>query len=200
MLSETVKYKDFNGDPCVETLHFNLTYDNLTDNLDLIAQYRDIERRLGGVTRELEPHEVSEVLQFVKRFLRLSYGIKSDDGKKHRKNDEIWEDFQSSAVYDTFLWSLFQDLNKLDKFLSGILPEELIQRAQEEIERRRAAGELTPELQAAAPVLEKTPDTSDDVEDTRPAYQRENREPTQKELSAMSREEMQEAFRWKASR
>lgn len=196
MFTETVKFNDFNGDPCEETLHFNMTYDNLTDNLELVDIYRDLEKRLGGETRELTTSEVKEVLTFVKTFMRISYGVKTEDGKKHRKSEEIWQDFKDSAAFDKFLWEMFQDVKKIDAFMTGILPSDLVARAEEEFARAEAAGEK-PELPAAPPVLEKS---ETDIEDTRPLYQRENREPTQKELSAMTREEMQAAFRWKASR
>lgn len=140
MLKQTVEYTDFDDNKAVETLYFNLTKSELTENLHLKDELEDIQKMIVGEQRSLESTEITKILDLVKTFMRLSYGIRSADGKRFIKTPEQWTEFTQTATYDAFLFSLFEHPDRAIAFMSGILPMDLREKA-------RAAAEL--ELAAA---------------------------------------------------
>lgn len=146
MLKQNVAYTDFDDNESVETLYFNLTKTELADNLDLKEEFEALEKDFtGDGTRELEAHEVRKILELVKKLMRLSYGVRSADGKRFIKTEEQWTEFTQTAVYDKFLFSLFEDPGNSMAFITGIIPKDL----------RAAAVEATKKSGVDASVVAK---------------------------------------------
>lgn len=190
VLKQTVQYTDFDGNQAMETLYFNLTRTEVAENLHLRDKFQDLENRLDleSGSRTLNPNEIAEVLDLVKILMKLAYGIRSDDGKRFIKNDQIWEEFTQTAVYDAFLFSLFEDADKANEFMMGVFPREL-------------ADELARQTETGTDA-QTTPDISSVPEnaDGRPAWMVEGRDPTQQEFAQMSKAEMQKAFEYQMER
>lgn len=125
MLKKTVEYTDFNDNRATETLYFNITKTELADNLHLQSELERIQEELGGDPRDLTPDEVQKVLNLVKTLMKLSYGVRSDDGKRFIKSEEVWTEFTQTAVYDAFLFSLFENPDNAVSFMLGIIPSDL---------------------------------------------------------------------------
>lgn len=135
MLKQTITYEDFDGRQQTEDLYFNISKTEIVDNLDLEDKFEEVIRLFDGGPREWTRPEVETYLQLVKHVMALSYGVRSEDGKRFRKSPEIWQDFKDSAAYDAYLISLFFEPEKANDFLSGVLPADLRAEAQKEIER-----------------------------------------------------------------
>lgn len=147
MLKQSVSYTDFDDNECVETLYFNLTKTELTDNLNLKDELEKIQQDFTGQPkRNLEEHEIRRILDLVKTFMRLSYGIRSEDGKRFIKTPEIWTEFTQTAAYDSFLFGLFENPSNALAFMTGILPKDLRSRALEEATKQN--GGVDPIRQA----------------------------------------------------
>lgn len=147
MLKQSVSYTDFDDNECVETLYFNLTKTELTDNLNLKDELEKIQQDFTGQPkRNLEEHEIRRILDLVKTFMRLSYGIRSEDGKRFIKTPEIWTEFTQTAAYDSFLFGLFETPSNALAFMTGILPKDLRARAIEEATKQN--GGVDPIRQA----------------------------------------------------
>lgn len=132
MQKHTVQYEDFDGVNRTENLYFNISKSELLENIELKDELLEVHAILdkGAKTDvKLELSEIKKVLDLVKRFAKLSYGIRSEDGKTFRKSQEIWEDFQFSAVYDTWLFELFEKPEKAVSFLVDSLPKDLVEKA-----------------------------------------------------------------------
>ncbi|QXO14078.1 hypothetical protein SEA_ALAINAMARIE_54 [Gordonia phage AlainaMarie] len=170
MLKQSVSYTDFDDNDTTETLYFNLTKTELADNLDLEDELKEIQKDFTGQgNRTLEKHEIRRVLELVKTFMRLSYGVRSSDGKRFIKTDQIWEEFTQTAAYDAFLFSLFQEPEKAFAFMIGILPKDARDAALKAAEKdgisddlRRAAvlaaqGEQREKAEAAAAAKQENP-------------------------------------------
>lgn len=175
MLKQTVTYTDYNDEVQTEVLYFNLSRADLSDNLDLEEQYRGLYRMFQGESRTLKTEEVTQLLDFIKRLIRISYGKRSPDGRLFRKSEEIFDDFKFSGAYDEFLWSLFQDTEKAISFMNGIMPEKLAQEAKAALD----SGEIS--LDANGNVVQNK---------SRPAWLAEGRLPTPAEIRAMSPDEL----------
>lgn len=125
MLKQTVSYFDFDDNPSQETLYFNLTKTELADNIHLQAELEQMQETFSVEKERLTPDEIRQLVDIVKTIMRLSYGVRSADGKRFIKTEELWTEFTQTAAYDAFLYSLFEDPNKAVLFMTGILPKEV---------------------------------------------------------------------------
>jgi len=155
MIKETVQYTDYNDVNRTEVLYFNINQSELMDNLDLRDQLEKIQASLEGPERELTTDEVQQILNLVKRMMRLAYGVRSEDGLTFDKDEDgenkIWKRFKNSAVYDAFLMSLFKNPEKAFQFLVSVMPKDLMEQA------RREMGENVVELPQPGNVFETSP-------------------------------------------
>lgn len=186
MLKQVITYEDFNGNEQTETLYFNLTKTELAENLDLKDRFDALYEDLKGPKRDLSAAEVSWILDLVKTMMRLSYGERSEDGKRFAKSEQIWNEFTQTAVYDAFLFSLFETPDKAVSFLLGILPQDL--RAQAELEAQKRESE-----NARSEEVVKLPAT---ISADLPAFKTENRPATTSELTMMPEHELADALEW----
>lgn len=150
MLKQDFTYENFDGVTETETLHFNLTKIELTENLHLEDEVRELDKMLTGPKRQLETGEIQRILDLVKELMRLSYGVRSEDGKRFIKSPQVWEEFTQTATYDAFLYSLFIQPEKAVEFIVGILPADLRQEAEKQI----AAGVKAPEAPTETPTAD----------------------------------------------
>lgn len=182
MLKQTVSYFDFDDNPSQETLYFNLTKTELAENLHLRNELEGLREKYEGAKRELTTEDITQLLDLVKTIMRMSYGVRSADGKRFSKNEQLWDEFTQTAAYDAFLFSLFEDPNKAVAFMTGILPRDI-----------RKAAESTSADEISQKMVELRSEQKPTEE---PAYIRENREPTPQELVGMTPDEMEKAKAW----
>lgn len=156
MLKQSVSYVDFDDNECMETLYFNLTKTELTDNLDMKDELEKIQQDFTGEPkRNLEEHEIRRILDLVKTFMRLSYGIRSEDGKRFIKTPEIWTEFTQTAAYDAFLFGLFENPANALAFMTGILPKDLRDRALEEANKANGGQDVIRQAEVRAAQAEQ---------------------------------------------
>lgn len=130
MLKKTIKYEDFNGDAREEEFFFNLTE----------AELMEMELSSNGLSSKLqkvvEAQDSGEIIKIVKNLILKSYGVKSEDGRRFIKNDDIVSEFESSAAFSELLMELVTDDEKASAFISGIIPAKL----QAEIEKENKSN------------------------------------------------------------
>lgn len=161
MLKQTVSYFDFDDNPSQETLYFNLTKSELAENLRLRDELEEMQKVFTDEKKELSTEEITQLIDLVKTIMRLSYGIRSADGKRFIKTEELWTEFTQTAVYDAFLYSLFEDPNKAVVFMTGILPKDVRSAVDEELGKSNSAesiGQKVQELKSEPEGVELTPE------------------------------------------
>lgn len=125
MLKRDITYEDFNGNRITETFFFNLTKSEL---VELEAGYD------GGlqeaITKIIDAKDFKALILEFKKIVLLSYGIKSEDGKRFIKSDQIREEFAQTAAYDALFTELATDENAAVIFLTGIMPKDLVNQVQ----------------------------------------------------------------------
>ena len=114
-------YEDFNDEKQTETCYFNLTATELMRHSDMLEDMLKIIQR-----KDPNP---KDVMLFVDTLVKLSYGEKSEDGKRFLKSAERTEAFMSSPVYDAFLFDLMDNPDKTLEFIERMIPAEVAQRA-----------------------------------------------------------------------
>lgn len=117
MLKQQVKYEDFDGNTQTETLYFNL------NRMELIS----FQKRYGSENMEnyinklIEEKQIEPMYDLLNDFVLTAYGVKSEDGKRFIKNDEIREEFKQSLVYEALIEDFHDDSRKvLENFIAGV--------------------------------------------------------------------------------
>lgn len=120
MYVTNVTYTDFDGVVRTEEHRFNLTTSELVKLENSMA---------GGLQKRIENmmmlKDVPTIMKTMEDIIRMSYGVKSPDGRKFIKSDEIYNDFAQSGAYDEFYMSVVTDSDKASEFIDNIIPAEI---------------------------------------------------------------------------
>nr|DAP68184.1 MAG TPA: hypothetical protein [Caudoviricetes sp.] len=117
MLKQQVTYEDFDGNTQSETLYFNL------NRMELIS----FQKRYGSENMEnyinklIEEKQIEPMYDLLNDFVLTAYGVKSEDGKRFIKNDQIREEFKQSLAYEALIEDFHDDSRKvLENFIAGV--------------------------------------------------------------------------------
>lgn len=135
MLKQDVKYINYDGEEATKTLWFHVTRSKLIENMELETELTEISSWFeGGKERDLTPEEIRRVLNVVKKIIEMSYGERNGD--EFDDSPELHAKFKRTAVYEAFLWSLFEDPRRANDFMQGVLPPDMVAAAKEEAKKR----------------------------------------------------------------
>lgn len=124
MFTKTFTYTDYNGVERKETHYFNLNK----------AEVMEMEMSTKGglaemIQRIIDAQDAPAIIKVFKDLIRKSYGVKSADGKRFIKNDELWEEFEQTEAYSQLFMELARNADAASKFINGIVPADLNQQA-----------------------------------------------------------------------
>lgn len=125
-----IKYTDFEDVEREEDFYFNLTRTELL-KLDFTSQ-GSFQALVDKIVQE---HDNQKLWNLFEEIILSTYGEKSLDGKYFHKSKEISDNFSHTNAFDELIMSFFEDSNKLNAFIDGVMPKQL----REEIERQKAA-------------------------------------------------------------
>lgn len=198
MLKKTIEYTNFNDEEKTMEAYFHLGKAD-------IARISADPTVLEDMKRATETNNTKLMLACIERLVRLAYGVRSEDGERFVKTQEVQDAFIQSAAYEEFLADLLGGTGaNFSKFMTAVFPEKMMKELTKTNEGAEAfkmlKGEGSDEAQervkkffAEPPNPESNKGTPAE-EDTRPAWVREKRKPNPKELRGMSKEEMMDAF------
>lgn len=135
MLKKTVTYFDFDDNERTETLYFNLTQSELVEiAVDLPDAVSGV---IDGDPTKMDRDAVAVglverlgqkgVMGFIKDLLLKSYGIKSADGRRFEKSEEISREFSQTIAFDTIFMELMGDDKAAADFVNGVIPAKVIE-------------------------------------------------------------------------
>jgi hypothetical protein len=122
----------------------------------------------------IESKDGAQIMATFKKIITASVGKRSEDGRRLIKNQEVIDDFVQSDAYSVLFMELVTNAEAAASFMQNIVPSDV------------------------SDAVRKNTETSKDKEI--PAYIREEREPTNKELMEMTPEQIQEAFARRAAK
>ena len=128
MLKQEITYEDFNGDTRTETFYFNYTRPELLEWE--VSEKGGMRKMIQAIVKAEAQKEIVDVF---KTFLLNAYGEKSDDGRKHKKTQELKDDFASTAAYAAFYMQLAEDADLAARFINGVVPKGMAQELTKEI-------------------------------------------------------------------
>lgn len=126
MFSYAVEYDDYNGNSRKETLYFNISASEL-----LRLQNTTPGGYHAYIQRVIDSKDPGEIWSTFEELIRLSYGVKSDDGMhfmKSRDGHKLAEEFIDTPAYDVFMIALITDSDLAANFVNGIIPQEKIEK------------------------------------------------------------------------
>lgn len=137
MIKKTIASVDFNGVERKEDYYFNLT------KTEISKAQMSVD---GGLTTKLQrivdAQNAPEIMKVFEEFIDMSYGIKSDDGKRFIKSPEILAEFKSTAAYDELFMELISSTKNAIEFIKGILPSDMSQKIDEDPNLKKRLEEV----------------------------------------------------------
>lgn len=120
MFYKTVTYTDFNGVTRTEDFHFHFNQ----------AELMEMElSREGGfsarVKRIVDANSKPDLIKIMKQFVLDAYGVKSEDGRRFMKNDEIRQSFLECPAYSIIFMELATNDVAAAEFINGVTPDDM---------------------------------------------------------------------------
>lgn len=117
MLKKTIEYVDYNGNTRKEDFYFNLTKAEVTE-LEVSVN--------GGLTKMMEKivetEDYNKIVDIFKMIISKAYGVKSEDGRRFIKNQEVLNDFMQTEAYSELFMELATDAEAASAFINSVVP------------------------------------------------------------------------------
>jgi hypothetical protein len=127
VLKRDITYENFDGEEVTETFYFNLTK---TELLEMQIEYHGGMEEL--ITRIIKEEAVKEIFELFKKIVLASYGIRSEDGKRFIKSNQIREEFQQTAAYDALIVELATNDQSASDFIIAVVPRAMAEEIQKQ--------------------------------------------------------------------
>ena len=117
MLKKTITYTDYNGVERKEDFYFNLAK----------AEIMEMEMSISGgltemINRIVAAQDAPAIVKIFKELVLKAYGIKSPDGKRFIKSEELATEFAQTEAYSQLFMELATDADAASAFVNGIVP------------------------------------------------------------------------------
>lgn len=117
MFKHTIKYTDYNGQERSEQFYFNLSKAELME-MELSTQ-AGVEEMIRVL---IATNDNARIVKVFKDLILKSYGIKSEDGRRFIKSDELRNQFEQSEAYSEFFMQMVSNEDNLQtKFINGVI-------------------------------------------------------------------------------
>jgi hypothetical protein len=120
MLKRSIKFKDWNDLERIEEHYFNLT------KLEVTKMQASVD---GGYDVKVKALAAgmngAGIMEFFENFIRTSYGIKSDDGRRFMKSEEISRAFMETRAYEVLFEELVTNPKAAAEFFNAVMPQDL---------------------------------------------------------------------------
>lgn len=111
------KYTDYNGVERSDMLYFNLSKAELMEmELSTQAGVEEMIRML------IATKDNAKIVSLFKEMILKSYGIKSEDGRRFIKSQQLRDEFEQSEAYSEFFIAMIANEDELQtKFINGVI-------------------------------------------------------------------------------
>lgn len=126
MLKQTRTYVDYDGNERTEDFYFNISKAELME-MELSTS-GGMEQMIKSI---IAAQDMPKVISLFKEIVLKAYGVKSPDGKRFIKNDDLREEFMQTEAYSDLFMELATDSEKASAFINGVMPKDI----QEEVKK-----------------------------------------------------------------
>lgn len=131
MITRTIPYTDYNGIQRKEKFYFDLTQFEATEIAVELPDGIIEELSEDGTNQQQTAIHLMEklgrkgVMDFIKKIVLKSYGVKSTDGRRFIKSEELSTEFSQTPAFSAFMMKLMTDDKEASSFINGVIPAEL---------------------------------------------------------------------------
>ena len=131
MITRTIPYTDYNGIQRKEKFYFDLTQFEATEIAVELPDGIVEELSEDGTNQQQTAIHLMEklgrkgVMDFIKKIVLKSYGVKSTDGRRFIKSEELSTEFSQTPAFSAFMMKLMTDDKEASSFINGVIPAEL---------------------------------------------------------------------------
>lgn len=119
MISKTFTYIDYNGDKRTETFHFNLTKKEM---IEFGLDSENPDSYVNQLQELVNSKDNRKIFDAFEKLLLMTYGIKSEDGRKFSKSEEITAEFKETAAFNELIWYFIENPVEFATFVQQALP------------------------------------------------------------------------------
>ena len=120
MFKKTITYLDYNGQERTEDFYFNLSKSEM-----IMLESTTPGGYVAMLQRIIDSKDNTALMKTFTDLIKRSYGVKSDDGTRFVKNEQVVDDFMNSAAFDQMFTEFLTDENAASDFAKGIMPQDL---------------------------------------------------------------------------
>lgn len=120
MIAKTITYTDYNDVERTEKFYFNLSK----------AEVMEMEMSTSGglaemIQRVVAAQDQPAIIKIFKDLILKAYGVKSPDGRKFIKSEELSLDFAQTEAYSQLFMELATNADAASEFVNGIVPADM---------------------------------------------------------------------------
>lgn len=124
MIKKTITYVDLNGIERKEDFYFGLNKAELMEmELGTTGGFTDMVQKI------IDAKDQPALMKLFKEFVLKSHGVKSDDGRRFIKSEQIRAEFEQTEAYSIIYMELLTDAKKAAEFVNGVVPADIAQEA-----------------------------------------------------------------------
>lgn len=118
MLKKTITYVDYNGVERTEDFYFDL------NKAELMEMELSEDGGLSNLIQNIvQAKNMPSLIKLFKNLILKSYGVKSPDGRRFIKSDEISLEFTQTLAYEKLYMELATDEKAAADFVNAIVPQ-----------------------------------------------------------------------------
>lgn len=130
MLKKSITFQDLDGNSITEDFYFNL---NKAELIELETSTKlGLSETLQLIVKE---DDKQKIIEYFKKIILMAYGIRSDDGRRFIKSQELRDSFEQSDAYSELFIELGTKADSAAAFINGIVPA-AISKTIEEVEQK----------------------------------------------------------------
>lgn len=133
MIKKTTTYVDYNGVERTESHYFHYSQAEILE-MEMSEEGGFAERVQGIIDAKDRP----ALLRLIKKFVIDAYGVKSQDGRRFIKTDDVRAAFLQSPAYSQIFMSLVTNDKLAAEFVNGVVPDEMKPQFEEAMKKRQA--------------------------------------------------------------
>lgn len=118
MIVKHIKYTDYDGNVREEEFRFNVSR---AEAVEMLVQYP------GGwkayLNRIISAQDTAQLMELFKTLILKSYGVKTDDGKRFVKSEELSREFEQTEAYSELVMELIRSSTAASEFVNAVFPD-----------------------------------------------------------------------------
>jgi hypothetical protein len=174
MFKKTITWTDLNDQERTTELYFHLS------KLDLGEFQQKLVEWQVQFQNAMKADDLASGMRVWTEIVRFGIGVKSEDGSRFVKTETVKDDLMESPAVEELIYGFALNPAEALDFIAALLPKELSDKFAELMKADSAMSEFVKK-----PV---------EVEDNRPAWEKENRNPTSAEFATLTPDQQKAVY------